>query len=498
MKSTAGAALTLSSMNTFAHAETVKEPVKGMNNRKKPNVVLICCDQLRSFSLGCYGNKSIKTPNIDKLAKEGFLFGQAVTNSPVCVPGRSNLLSGQYARTCVGSRCNEMTENMHFGRSDRSKFPDSTLPEEFKKLGYKTSLIGKWHVDTRPSLFGFDESLIAGDIFSRASFFENEGEEFRVQGFSPDYEISSARTFFSDNKEQPFFLYYNIIAPHMPLLDVPYKYSHMYNPDRVPLRDNVWKDGKLGVSEVWFNIYMWQTFYNAETKPITAKATPDFTVKDLTALYYGAVSWVDDIVGEVLKSLKENGLEEDTIVLFVSDHGDMLGSHHRWNKDCLYEEAIRVPMIYRWLAAVKHDTNDKQITSLIDVMPTLLELCGGEIPGSVQGRSMASFLLGTAEKECLENNYAFIETPFAELGIRTPTHLYGVEMRLDKKKGIENDKHLFYDLTKDQYQQNNLVDQNVQTELAKELREKLIAWDENTPCLDTIDYMSWQGRYPTE
>ena len=98
----------------------------------------------------------------------------------------------------------------------------------------------------------------------------------------------------------------------MPILDVPYKYSHMYNPKEVPLRDNVWKDGVLARDEQWFHIYMWQTFYNKDYQPLTAKTSSDFTLRELTALYYGSVTWVDDAVGEILKSLKSSGPEEVT------------------------------------------------------------------------------------------------------------------------------------------------------------------------------------------
>jgi arylsulfatase A-like enzyme len=481
--------LTAAGVLLFSTAGAAAE--KTMNG-KKPNVVVVLCDQLGSFHLGCYGNTFIKTPHIDGLAANGFRFELSVTDSPVCTPARSNLMSGQYARTCVGSRANEMGgSNRALGREDRLKFPDKTLPEAFKDLGYKTAHIGKWHIDTTPLRLGFDLSLVTeGSIFTRARFSENEGPMHHVPGFSTDYEIHKVRKFFAEEHEEPFFLYYNIISPHMPVLDVPYKYSRMYDPAEVPLRKNVWKDGELPSDEQWFHLYMWQV-YNPDYPPITARATPDFTIRDLTALFYGSVTWVDDTLGEIMASLRANGLEEDTIVLFTSDHGDMLGSHHLWNKDCLYEESIRVPVIYQWPGRIKTGVNEGQVTSLIDVMPTLLDLCGGEIPESVQGRSMAPFLLGTNTEATLENNFAFIETPYGELGIRTPTHLYGVGMD-EKDQGIANKGLQFYDLTKDPYQQNNLIGSGEQAEVAAALLERLQEWDKATPRLKTHAYMPWQ------
>ncbi|MFK5953068.1 MAG: sulfatase-like hydrolase/transferase, partial [Desulfobacterium sp.] len=198
-------------MDSFAEAgiASTSSSAKNSKSKKAPNVVVVLCDQLRSFSVGCYGNEFIKTPNIDNLAENGFRFELGITDSPVCVPARSNLLSGQYARTCVGSRRNEMAAGMDFGRNDRLKFPDKTLPEAFKELGYKTAHIGKWHIDTTPSLLGFDQSLVTEGIFTKGSFSENEGESYLVSGFTPDHEILKAREFFEENKDQPFFLYYN-------------------------------------------------------------------------------------------------------------------------------------------------------------------------------------------------------------------------------------------------------------------------------------------------
>ena len=462
--------------------------------QKKPNVIIIFCDQLRSFTVGCYGNQFVKTPNIDRLAKNGFRFEQGITNSPVSVSARSNLLSGQYSRTSAGSRANEMSKESGgslFGRNDRMKFKDPTIAEEFKKLGYKTAQIGKWHIDTRPSLVGFDESLItAGTIFTNGRFSKNEDTPYPVPGFTTDHEITKAKEFISANKnsEKPFFLYYNIISPHMPILDVPYKYSHMYNPKEVPLRDNVWKDGVLARDEQWFHIYMWQTFYNKDYQPLTAKTSSDFTLRELTALYYGSVTWVDDTVGEIMKSLKENGLEDNTLILFTSDHGDMLGSQHMWNKDRLYEEAIRVPMIYSWPGMIKPDENSDQIATLIDIMPTLLDLCGGTIPGTVQGQSLMPVLYG--HKDRPGKDYVFIETPYGEMGIRTLTHVYGI-LSNKEDTAIVDDRYLFYDLKEDPYEFKNLAKTNKSAAIANDLRERLIKWDKDTPRLKGIDYKPW-------
>jgi arylsulfatase A-like enzyme len=489
-------ALGLNSYTALGSEQDSKLKSDDESSKTNPNVVIIFIDQLRSFALGCYGNNTVKTPHIDNLARQGHRFELGISNNPVCVPARSCLLSGQHARTCVGSRMNEMTDDHLLGRSDRAKFKYPTIARILKDKGYKTAIIGKWHMDSRPSHMGFDQSLITADIFSNASFVENEKDKYRVPVFSADHEIAKADEFFRENKSgsTPFFLYYNIISPHMPLLDVPYKYTRMYDPGKIQLRPNVWKDGKLPSNETWFHIYMWQKFITKEHQPVTARANPEFTVKDLTALYYGSVTWTDDIVGEILKSLKHNGLQDNTIVVLAADHGDMLGSQHRWNKDRPYEEAIRVPMIYRWPGRIKTGQNTEQIASLTDVMPTILDLCQAEIPESVQGRSLARLMDGSTDKTSLDENYTFIETPFAELAIRTPTHLYAVKMD-ESGKNIYNDKHLFFDLRTDPYEQKNLLETGEQSGLAAELREKIHQWHRNTPMPESLEYDAWAPNH---
>ena len=470
-----------------AEAKTASKAMTS-SGQKKPNVIIVFCDQLRSFELGCYGHPTIQTPNIDRLASQGVRFELGVSNCPVCVPARSILLSGQHARTCVGSRLNEMDGSQkHFGRDDRKKFPDATMPEVFRQMGYHTAQVGKWHVDTRPRRMGFDESLVTCDIFAKGKFARNEGKVFPVMDFSPDYEIKEVMKFLEQPHDKPFFMYYNIISPHMPLLDVPYKYSMLYRPEDVHLRGNVWKDGKLAYNEMWFNIYMWQKFYRGENKPLTAKVPNGFDLRNLTALYDGSVTWVDDLVGLLMDSLTKQGLDANTIVLFSSDHGDMLGSHGCWNKDRLYEEAIRVPMIVRWPESIAAGMENRtQIVSLLDIMPTLIELCGGEAPESAQGHSFAPILRG--ETETLDENYAIIETPLRQFGVRTPTHMYGMLWNKEDTH-IDNEEFQFFDMTKDPLQMHNMAGTDEQRATANKLKAMLKNWDKQTPRLSGINYV---------
>ena len=457
-----------------------------MNNR--PNVIVCMCDQLRSFEVGCYGNEIVKTPHLDSLAADGVRFDIAVSNNPVCTPARSCLFTGQYSRTCAGYLGNEGDEAPPY---HRKKLLDTTMSEAFKQAGYRTVLIGKWHLAAHPKLVGFDEYLFPKlhHLNYNQIYFDESGRAFTASGLAEDFNCARLQSFLEKQTpgDKPFFVFYNIATPHMPFFDVPQAFTAMYPKEDVRLRDNVFVEDRMAHDEHWFKIYLWdylyyQGFFQHDRFGSPFKLPADFDLRDLTALYYGMVSFTDEYVGRVLNLLRQHSLIENTIVVFTSDHGDNLGSHHRFNKGLLMEESIRVPLIIHDARNGKPGDNTTQVASLIDVMPTVLSLCDIDIPDSVQGNDLEPIVKG--ERDMLDANYAFIETTSRDIGIRTPTHLYGVKLA-DDFRTVSDDKLYFYDLTIDPYEQNNLAKASEQSETAEGLRQKLIAWHEKTKWLDT-------------
>ena len=463
----------------------------------RPNVIVCMCDQLRAFEVGCYGNPVIRTPNLDRLAQDGVRFEHAVTNNPVCTPARSCLISGQYSRSCMGSHRHAVQKDAapadplrdEYPFQERTQLVDPALPEQFRDLGYDTALIGKWHIQPAPHLLGFDYSLFprVHHRHTGQTFIENTGMGEVVEGFSVEFEAERVDRYLGARTERPFFLFYSISPPHMPLMDAPAHYLNMYAPDEVPLRPNVYVDGELACDEHWFKIYCWDFLYYQEKLPHTTALPAGFDLRHLTALYYGLTTWVDDMMGRILAALQRHGLADDTIVVFLADHGDNLGSHHLFNKSQLIEEAIRIPLIFhapgRWAPRV----NSGQVAQMIDVMPTLLELCGGEVPPSAQGRNLAPIITGSCD--VLEDDAAFIETDRAQksktwwIGLRTPTHLYGVQLDEDRQT-IAEDRYCFFDLRADPYEQNDLARSSQQSDLAKVSRRRLEEWNRITPWLE--------------
>ena len=470
---------------------------------KRPNVILCQCDQLRAFELGCYGNHAICTPNIDQLSGRGFRFNHAVTSNPVCMAARSSLLSGQYSRTCNGNLINDYvnTVGKPWGtiepefpeKCERTNLKDFTLSEILERSGYECATIGKWHIRPSPELLGFSYSVLPlnNHRHSNQQFLVDGKDLIDLEGFSVEREIERVEGFLNDRtakkKRNPFFLYYNIMPPHMPLGDMPEEYLKMYAPWDIVLRPNVFKNGELPISDEWFKIYLWDYVYYHYNEPHTNKLPENFDIRQLTALYYGGVSWVDCMIGRMLKALYDSGLEENTIVIFTSDHGDMLGSHHRWNKGVLFQESIQIPMIFHFPKNWKNDVNYDQVASTVDIMPTIIEAIGLEIPNHVQGRSLEPILRGDITH--LDENWSFIETSgsscgqhLTEIGIRTPSHIFGICLDSADKK-IVDQNFCFYDIENDPFELDNIVQTGKNSKVESSLKELLLLWNEKTPWL---------------
>jgi len=467
-----------------------------------PNIILCVCDQLRAFEVGCYGNRVIRTPNIDRLAAGGVRFETAVTNNPVCMPARGCMLSGQFSRTWMGELGNvggdpPVTERVHL--------KDPTLPEELRAAGYRTGLIGKWHIEPSPLVVGFDHAVYPLAIHRYRGQRYIHGDEIGapVEEFAPEYELRELDSFLGQTQNRPFFLYYNISLPHEPIgpAEMPERYWKMYGRDEVPLRPNVWRNGRMAYDKRWFKTYLlWDYFWrmaggdpwrpssvgypqSGQGSLPSDELPSGYDLRDLTAAYYAATTCVDDLVGRLMQNLEARGLADNTMVVFTSDHGDNLGSHHLFNKDCLFDESLRIPLIFHFPSRFAARVNRTQVAQLIDLRQTLLAAAGVGGGSHGQGRNLLPLLLG--ELETFDENWAFIETDnffFKKsiMGVRTPTHLYGASMR--DPHSLEGDWG-FYDLREDPFQIRNLAGMDEQAAIGRELRRMVEHWHRSTPWL---------------
>lgn len=415
---------------------------------RKPNVLFLLADQWRADALGCAGDPNVKTPNLDRLAGESLKFTHAISGCPVCSPYRASLLTGQRPLT-HGVFLNDVTLR-----------PEAaTLAKVFAGAGYDTAYVGKWHLDghgrsafiPRERRQGFDywKVLECTHDYNRSPYYGDTPEKRLWQGYDAEAQTGDVRQYLRGRAgdARPFLAVLAWGPPHNPYETAPEKYRRMYDPARLILRPNV---------------------------PPEAQAQAR---RDLAG-YYAHCTALDDCVGQLQATLKETGLEENTILVFTSDHGDMLGSHGRNRKQKPWDESIRVPLLIRYPAAFGRAGRETPLLiNAEDLMPTLLGLCGVRIPPAVEGRDFSGRLIAGAVPE---DNAALIQcpSPFGEWlrsqggreyrGLRTLRHTFVRDL---------NGPWLLYDNEADPHQLRNLCGNPeyapLQASLDRQLRLRL-------------------------
>ncbi len=348
---------------------------------RRPNVLLLMADQMRHDAMGCAGHPVVKTPHLDTLAAGGVRFTQAVTPTPICMAARYSLLTGRRAAE-TGVTANAVLPGM----AAMPLWP--TLMTVLAEAGYQTHGIGKFHFHRRP--FGFERQELMEECIDCLTdddyllHLQAAGVPARYpQGlrdllyYQPQTsgvpEAYSQNRWVADRSEaflreharyrpgRPFFLWSSWIAPHPPFAPVE-PWDTMYDPADMP--PPVYADRPLATlpAPAW-----------AHRGRLDGAHLDPARMARIKALYYGQVSHVDDAVGRVLRALDELGLADDTVVVFCSDHGEMLGDHGLSQKNTPYEASVRVPMLLRWPGHTKPGRVAEDLVSLTDVMPTLVE-----------------------------------------------------------------------------------------------------------------------------
>lgn len=341
---------------------------------KKPNIIFVFDDQHRYSAMGCNGNEVIHTPNFDRLADEGIVLDEVISSCPICSPYRGQLMSGRY------SHKNGVMDNEYLLKEDQP-----LLPSELGNQGYKTAFIGKWHLGYPPysedNRFGFDY-MAAYDCkhdYYNVSYHENEKGPIKIEGWAPEEETSLAIRYMENHLDQhqdsPFAMVLAWGPPHWPYDQYPDEFD-IYDPVKVDLPPNV-------------------------PEQFAAFARQEI------ADYYGNVTGLDFQMGRILNTLSRLGIDDDTLLIFTSDHGDHLSSHgygkpmDRWmhpsfraSKATPYEESVHVPFIARWPGKIKAGTRSDAIVSSVDMMPTLVKIAGGELSPQIQGQDKSHILMG--------------------------------------------------------------------------------------------------------
>lgn len=437
---------------------------------KKPNLIYIFADQLRYSCLSCHDDPYVKTPNIDKFAGNSTEVCNACSGHPVCAPYRASLFTGKYT-TSTGMVINEirMNPNHH------------CLAHVLNEGGYKTSYIGKWHMyanqygnhfDTKnsfipqgPDRLGFDEFFAAYNFHhvyhgDKSYYHLNTPEKIYYKDYEPDAQTDMAINQLESLSKQddPFALFLSVGIPHDPWTpdNVPKKYYDMFKDIDIKLPCNYSKEDDPYADG-------WATLKPEEREQIT----------EWMKVYYAMIANLDYNVGRLMEKIKALGLDENSIIVFTSDHGELFGAHGRHAKNIFYDEAVRVPFFISYKNVLPVSKNEVLLNS-VDIMPTLLDLMNLPIPSKVEGESLAGALKG--DKGAKEPDgilmmgtgaTAIWEDGHEWRAYRTKEYTYAVY----KKDG----KELLFDNLKDPYQMIDLAELQAYSEIKKDLRQKMFA-----------------------
>ncbi|MFW6158042.1 MAG: sulfatase [Planctomycetota bacterium] len=370
-----------------------------------PNLLFLFTDEQRADTMAAYGNTRIQTPNLNRLADESTVFDRAYVTQPVCTPSRSSILTGLWPHT---TGCTENNLPLPAGCA--------CLPEMLDER-YGTGYHGKWHLgDEIFAQHGFDDWVSIEDMYipyysegrdrdARSSYHHflvehgfEPGEEniFRrgtaarlPEPFSkPAFLAREAARFIRENRDRPFCLFVNFLEPHMPFFG---PRDGQHDPAEVTLPAN-FENPPTADQPLKTHFRRWAA-YNRGHSGLPLRTEADW--RRMIANYWGLCSLVDTYVGQILAALDDCGLADDTIVVYTSDHGDMMGSHRLIAKCVMFEEAVRVPLLVR----LPGQTAPRRVrcpVSQIDLVPTLLDLMGQPIPDALQGKSLRPQLEGGA------------------------------------------------------------------------------------------------------
>ncbi len=442
----------------------------GNKPAKKPNILVIMSDEHNAGVLGCNGNTIIKTPNLDGLAERGVTFEGCYCNSPLCVPSRLSFTAGKYV-----SRIGAWNNSCWLPSDD---YP--SLPRIMNAAGYESILCGKMHYD-QTCRYGFRE--IGGNMNNATM--TGKGSRRKADdlaskpGISPRFDdfhtgdnssilkhdraVTAGTVEFLSNRrasDKPFFMLAGYLAPHFPLI-VPEEYWRPYQ-DKIPMP--VIPEGHLESQP---------RNYKHLRIGFDVEDVPDEIVRKGRELYYGLTQWVDGQIGKVLKALADSDVADNTVVIYTTDHGENMGEHGLWWKNCMYQNASRIPLIVSWPARWKGGQRRTQACSLVDVVQTIAALGGADVPGDWNGDSMLGWLddPGTDWKDLAVSEYYAHNIASGYAMIRIGKYKYVYHTPADSSHPAERE---LYDLQADPGEFNNLAANDEYRQRVEAMHEVLV------------------------
>ena len=458
---------------------------------ERPNILFIMTDDHAAHAMGCYGSRINQTPNLDRIAREGVRFDNCFATNSICTPSRATILTGKY------SHVNGVPV---FNRFDGSQ---PHVGKYLQAAGYHTGVIGKWHLGSDPTGFDVWTILPGQGVYVNPVFLEPAGPR-RIDGYCTDVITDLALDFLKNRpKDKPFFLKYHHKAPHREWTPDP-KHREMFAGKMIPepatlyddyagrtdalkqnrqrvFDDMTRRDLKLvpprGLAgperNQWLNAKPVEVEIeeNGRKRVLKGEELSRWKYQRYMQDYLACVQSVDDNVGRVLDFLDQNGLRDNTVVIYTSDQGFFLGDHGMYDKRFMYEPSLRMPFLVRWPGVIKPGGEQKALAINADFAPTFMEVAGLKVPADMQGRSLLPLLKGESPADWRTSvYYRYYHDPghhntAAHYGVRTQTHKL---IHFWKK-----DQWEMYDLVADPQEMKNLYEDSGQRQTVAKLKEEL-------------------------
>lgn len=466
--------------------------------KRRPNILFIMTDDHAAHAMSCYGSRINKTPNLDRIARDGMRFDSCFCTNSICTPSRAAILSGTYNHINGVTTLSTMMDNEL-----------QTFPKLLQKAGYQTAIFGKWHLGQGPKHCptGFDDwAVLPGQGYYHNPTFifkgPDGGEKKMVQGYVTDIITDMSLNWLdARDSEQPFCLLCHHKAPHRPWYSDE-KHAGMFLNEDIPEPDTLFDDyaGRAKAAEaaaMRVGIHMTSTDLKCELPDeMSEEDLRRWGYQRYIKDYLRVVQSVDDNVGRMLDYLDEKGLAEDTLVIYTSDQGFFLGDHGWYDKRFMYEESLKMPFLVRYPREVTPGSVNDDIVLNIDFASLFLDLADIPVPEDFQGRSLRPLIKGGTPSDWRETMYYRYwmnkahHNVAAHYGIRTKKYKL-IYYYYDSCDQPETEPDLFignadvmsldhfepewelFDLENDPAEINNLVSDQAYTEVLKELKDEL-------------------------
>ncbi len=497
----------------------------------RPNILFIMSDDHATQAFGVYGSRLASlnpTPNLDQIAREGIIFDNMYCTNSICTPSRACIMTGQYSQT-----------NGVLDLGGNLPPEKQYLPIEMKKRGYQTAMIGKWHLVKEPAAYDYYKVLPVQGKYHNPEFREMGKGKWpnnivKHQGHSSDVITDISLEWLKQrDKTKPFFMMHHYKAPH-DLFENAKRYDSYLEDIEIPEPDNLYDQPAPGfgsvatrgeddslIHDIGSSVSKRNPTRNMGQHMEVDQNLPDreYThqaYQRYLKRYLRCVKGVDDNIKRIVDYLKDEGVYDNTVIIYTGDQGFMLGEHDYIDKRWMYEESMRMPFFVRYPKIIKAGTRTDLLANNTDFAPTMLELAGATVPEAMQGRSFVRTLAGKPEKNWRTETYyrywmhmAHKHANPAHFGIRTKDYklifFYGMDYVVEKREiwGGRNDWPTppgweLYDLKKDPREMNNVyadpkyasVVRDLKARL-KKIREELNETDEKYPHIQKVIDEHW-------